>query len=65
MPLSTIDFELVPTSLLSMLAMLNSVDSAVGDPNVSNVEGIALFLAAIDAFRNNVALEVELQGKRK
>jgi hypothetical protein len=64
MALSNIDYEKVDMQLLSVLQMLGSIESMVASANVSTIPTTAAFLLALDSYRNEIALEIEKQGRR-
>ena len=64
MPLSRIDYEKVDLQLMSVIHMLNSIEAQIASAGISKVPNTDVFITAIDDYRNEIALEVERQGKR-
>jgi hypothetical protein len=65
MPLAIIDYEKVDLQLLNVIHMLKSIESMVASANISTIPNTGEFLAALDSYRNECALEIEQQGSRK
>lgn len=57
-----VDYEKVDMGLLSLIQQLNTLQSFIMVPSVSSLSGAKDFVFAIDAFRKNVAEEIERQG---
>jgi len=64
MAVSSIDYEKVDVQLLSMLQMLVSMEQMCVATKITNTAASSEFINAVDKFRNEVALEIEIQGAR-
>jgi hypothetical protein len=64
MALANIDYEKVDPRLLSLLQQIHSFESIITGLDVNTISGVADMIANLDGFRNNIALEIERQGKR-
>jgi hypothetical protein len=60
--LSLVDYEKVDMRLLSLVSMLNSMESNI--IQFQDLPQTGEMIAQIDRYRNEVALEIERQGKR-
>ena len=60
--LSTIDFEKVDMGLMNILSVLHALEYVILQK--SEISGSSDMITQIDRYRNEVALEIERQGKR-
>ncbi len=61
MPLSITDYEKVEPGILNLMMMLGTLESTVAQLSVPTSNH---FITEISRFRNEVALEIERQGRR-
>jgi len=64
MAVSSVDYEKVDMRLLTALQMIKSLEQMISAADISAIEGTGNFIVALDIYRNNIALEIEKQGKR-
>jgi hypothetical protein len=61
--IASIDYEKVNMLLLSLIQSLNGIETMAVQAQISGTE-TSEFVIAVDRFRDAVALEIEIQGKR-
>jgi hypothetical protein len=65
MAVSSIDYEKIDHGLLQILQMIKSMEQmVVASQQQSQIPNTNIFISALDDYRNEVALEIERQGKR-
>lgn len=65
MAVSSIDYEKVDQGLLQILQMIKSMEQMVSSAQQATpILNTNVFINALDDYRNEVALEIEKQGKR-
>lgn len=64
MAVSSIDYEKVDVALLQVLQILKNTEQLIASSGTAQVPGTSVFISAIDDYRNEIAMEIEKQGKR-
>ena len=64
MAVSSIDYENVDMRLLSAIQTLKAIEQQITGANFPSIKGTDVFVIAIDAYRNEIAMEIERQGAR-
>jgi hypothetical protein len=64
MPISSLDYEKVDVALLQILQIIKNTEQMIASSGTTQVPGTADFIAALDDYRNEIAMEIERQGKR-